>query len=85
MATLLDSGKRPQYWLRDFEEPEFDPRTLGWKYRSLSKGKQDIEDPVERKRVYDTTLPGYSNSGHRFGDGLSDDDRRAVIEYLKTL
>jgi mono/diheme cytochrome c family protein len=85
VATLLDSARRPTYWLRDFDAPQFDEDTLGWNYRSLSTGKQGIEDPVERKRLYDTTLPGYSNSGHRFGDGLSDDDRRAVIEYLKTL
>jgi len=85
VATLLDSGKRPKYWLRDFDDPQFDARALGWTYRSLSTRKQEIEDPVERKRLYDTTLPGYSNSGHRFGDGLTDDERRAVIEYLKTL
>lgn len=31
------------------------------------------------------TQLGYSNAGHTFGDGLSDADRTAVIEYLKTL
>jgi len=71
--------------MRDFEAREFDPETLGWKYRELSRGKQDIDDPLERKRAYDTTLHGYSNAGHLFGDGLSTDERRAVIEYLKTL
>ena len=85
VATLLDSGKRPKYWLRDFDDPQFDQQVLGWTYRELSRGKREIDDPELRKRVYDTTLPGYSNSGHVFGDALSNDERGAVIEYLKTL
>ena len=39
----------------------------------------------ERRKVYDTTQPGRSNGGHTYGDDLTDDERRAVIEYLKTL
>ena len=35
--------------------------------------------------VYNTTLKGFSNEGHYFGDKLSDAERRSVIEYLKTL
>ena len=38
-----------------------------------------------RVKIYDTTLPGYGNAGHPYGDALSRSDRRAVIEYLKTL
>ena len=39
----------------------------------------------ERRKVYDTTQPGRSNGGHTYGDDLTDDERLAVIEYLKTL
>jgi hypothetical protein len=39
----------------------------------------------ERRQVYDTTLPGRGNAGHTFGDDLSEEERIAVIEYLKTL
>jgi hypothetical protein len=35
--------------------------------------------------VYDTSRPGQGNGGHTFGDKLSEDERKAVIEYLKTL
>ena len=41
--------------------------------------------PIERRKVYDTTQPGRGNGGHTYGDGLTDAERRAVIEYLKTL
>ena len=33
----------------------------------------------------DTTLPGNRNTGHPFGTGMSDDDRKSLVEYLKTL
>jgi hypothetical protein len=33
----------------------------------------------------DTTVPGNSNAGHEFGVSLSDDERKWLIEYLKTL
>jgi hypothetical protein len=40
---------------------------------------------LARANLYDTTRPGYSNAGHTFGDALTADERRAVLEYLKTL
>ena len=51
----------------------------------LDHGKEAAEDPAERAAIYDTTLPGYGNGGHTYGDDLSDADRAAVLEYLKTL
>jgi hypothetical protein len=41
--------------------------------------------PYEKRKVYDTRLSGRRNCGHTFGDDLSEEERRAVIEYLKTL
>jgi hypothetical protein len=38
-----------------------------------------------RSKVYDTSKAGCGNSGHTYGDALSDEERRAVVEYLKTL
>lgn len=85
IETLLDSSKRPTYRVRDFESREFDKKAVGWKYETLPHGKERAADPERRKRIYDTTLPGYSNAGHTFGDSLTDGQRSAVIEYLKTL
>lgn len=36
-------------------------------------------------RPFDTRLPGNSATGHRWGTDLPDSDRKALIEYLKTL
>lgn len=85
IEALLDSSKRPTYWVRRLDSGEFDTAALGWKYDALPHGKEGASDPEQRKRIYDTTLPGYSNAGHTFGDKLAEADRRAVIEYLKAL
>jgi hypothetical protein len=85
VEALLDSRQRPTYWRRSFSQRELDPVALGWKYQVLSHGKASEPEASRRKRLYDTTLPGYSNQGHPFGDELSDTQRRVVIEYLKTL
>jgi hypothetical protein len=43
-------------------------------------------EPWSRAQLYDTSRPGMSNRGHeRQLDGLTADDKRALIEYLKTL
>lgn len=35
--------------------------------------------------VFDTTLPGNSNSGHEYGTDLSDSDIESLLEYIKSL
>ena len=38
------------------------------------------------REVYDTSLPGRSNRGHEFPfNGMAEDEKRAVLEYLKRL
>jgi hypothetical protein len=34
--------------------------------------------------LYDTSIPGNSNAGHVYGTSLAADDKRAIVEYLKT-
>ena len=77
LETLLNSKARPVYWSRDFDNPEYDYVKLGWKY--------SVRDSAKGTTVYNTTLPGYGNYGHRFGDKFSNRERKAIIEYLKTL
>jgi hypothetical protein len=77
IEAVLDSKQRPQYWKRNFDRQEYDYEKMGWKYKSISK--------PSGKKSYNTDIPGYGNYGHYFGDKLSSADRKAVIEYLKTL
>lgn len=85
LEALLDSRKRPVFWTRSFRSDDYDPDTLGWRFHALPHGKAGAQDRKQRTRIYDTTLPGYSKEGHTFGDALSDEERRAVLEFIKTL
>ena len=80
VRAVLDSTSRPAYWKRT---DKYDHQALGWVYE---EGKPHADLPEEeRPTVYDTTQVGYANTGHLFGDDLSDAERTSVIEYLKTL
>ncbi len=84
LAALLNSRMRPRYW-RHSEDRAYDPDLMGWRHEVLQAGKAAAEGPAERARIYDTTLPGYGNGGHTYSDDLTDQQRRALLEYLKSL
>jgi mono/diheme cytochrome c family protein len=84
VALVLDSGARPRFWRRtDLDSSHFDEEALGWPWEAVDDPAAVPED--ERSLVYDTTQWSQSNAGHPFGDHLTARERRAVIEYLKTL
>lgn len=57
--------------------------TLSW------AGLVSIPDPApdsfDKRLIYDSRILGNGNGGHSFSDVLSDAERKAIIEYLKTL
>jgi hypothetical protein len=77
IEAVLNSKLRPTYWTRSFDSTNYDYEKLGWQFQTLSA--------PGNKYVYNTGLPGYGNYGHYFGDHLTEAERKAVIEYLKTL
>jgi cytochrome c5 len=84
LRALLDSRLRPIYWR--FAEPRgYDSDAVGWRHEALEAGKEAAADADDARRIYDTTQRGYGNGGHQHGDALSEDEREAVLEYLKTL
>jgi mono/diheme cytochrome c family protein len=85
VEAVLDSTKRPTYWTRTYDSMDYDQAALGWNFTVLSHGQAGEPNAANRVKIYDTTQLGYGNGGHTYGDGLSDGDRKAVIEYLKTL
>jgi mono/diheme cytochrome c family protein len=84
---VLNSQARPKIFSRGFrgDWEDYDSKKLGLKVRILSQALNTDQPPVERRKVYDTTLPGRSNGGHTFGDKLTEEERSEIIEYLKTL
>jgi mono/diheme cytochrome c family protein len=72
LEGVLDSTKRPGLWRSSFGDDDYDLDAVGW-------------TPSATGDPYDTTLPGFANGGHTFGDALTETERRALLEYLKTL
>lgn len=85
MEALLFSDLRPQFWRHQTDPRRYDTDSMGWAIDTLSAGQDAEDDPEKRRFIYDATLRGYSNQGHTYSDKLSPDDRRALLEYLKTL
>ena len=77
VADLLDSKNRPTYWERSGESDDYDYEKLGWNYQERSNGRG--------KYTFDTTENGAGNHGHTYGDEFTQEERLAVVEYLKTL
>ncbi len=77
LEAMLNSKKRPPYWKRSFTAPSYNYDIPGWNYEQ--------KETPGNSEVYNTTLKGFGNYGHYFGDKLSEKERKAVIEYLKTL
>jgi mono/diheme cytochrome c family protein len=76
LFTLLKSADRPIFWTRSFNATDYNYTNVGWIYSTLTSTKAGI---------YDTTKKGYANTGHTYGDFMTDEERYSVIEYLKGL
>jgi hypothetical protein len=76
LDAVLDPRKRPKRFVRSRSSRDYDLQRVGWKYESVERAGPDN---------YDTTLYGKSNAGHTFAATLEDDERAALLEYLKTL
>jgi hypothetical protein len=84
---VLNSKSRPRVFTRSYRTgiEEYDPVKLGWRVQVLDGARDPKLSGYERRKVYDTTKPGRGNGGHTFGDELTEAERTALIEYLKTL
>ncbi len=77
LEDLLNSKQRPTFWRRDFKNPTYDFEKIGWQYT--------VEEGAIDTQTYNTTISGYGNQGHYYGDKYTPAERKALIEYLKTL
>ena len=89
LEQVLDSTSRPVLWMhtaRDGNDPDsFDTVRVGWLHETPDFGDMESLSSQDHKRIYDTRRYGHGNIGHTFGDHLDHEERKAVIEYLKTL
>jgi mono/diheme cytochrome c family protein len=81
---LFHVDARPVVWLRS--EDGYDQARVGLEVTTLADlPGAAAGDAVERRRYYDIRLSSKSAAGHEFPEELAEDDKQAVIEYLKTL
>jgi hypothetical protein len=76
LAALLEAVEaRPKLFWRGYDV--FDQERVGF-----------ISDGPEAQQLgsrFDTSVPGNSNAGHLWGVDLSPDEKKALIEYMKSL
>ena len=80
---LFHSEARPVVWQRS--EDGYDQNRVGLDVTTYDELPATVKDGAERRRYFDSRLSSKSAAGHTFPDALSEDEKRAVIEYLKTL
>lgn len=77
LKDLLEAPEnRPQEFYRGNDV--YDPERVGF----VSDVATEKGQPYFK---YDTKVPANGNQGHRYGTDLSDQEKTALIEYLKTL
>jgi hypothetical protein len=76
LAALVEPVEgRPRRFYRGYDV--LDPVRVGF--------VSDGPEAQANGEPFDTTLPGNSNAGHTYGTMLPADDKRALVEFLKTL
>lgn len=100
LSQVLNSKSRFKVYASDLSKNDpidgdsYDRENGGWKVEDYSaKSVEAIKSELKVNpylRVYDPRLPevkdaGLTNTGHTFGDGLSEDERRDLIQFLMTL
>lgn len=81
---VLHPEARPAAWRRKGPSA-YDRVRVGLDVEAAEALPKDLADPWSRRRWFDTTAAGKSAAGHLYPATLSDEERRAVLEYLKTL
>ncbi len=80
---VLHPDERPAVWRRS--EDGYDQQRVGLEVTAYDRVPEAARSPAEQRQYFNTRDFGKSAAGHRFPDALSEDERRAVLEYLKTL
>jgi len=80
---VLHPSERPVVWRRT--PTGYDEARVGLEVEELSAMPPGRLLPADRRQFFDTRKPGKSAAGHDFPDALTEDEKAAVLEYLKTL
>jgi len=80
---LLHPSQRPVVWTR--RDDTFDHKRVGITIDTHLAVPESVKTARDRRGYFDTTKRGKSAAGHLFPDKLTEPQKRAVLEFLKTL
>ena len=80
---VLHPDERPAIWKRTPEG--YDADRVGLEIGTFETLPADATAGWQKRQFFDTRAFGKSAAGHDFADALTDAEREAVLEYLKTL
>lgn len=80
---VLHSQERPTVW--EQQGHAYDQTRVGLSVVEHEELPASLSTPAQRRRFFDTRVRGKSAAGHFYADTLSTEERRALLEYLKTL
>ena len=73
------------YGVLRFRDQQLEQSRVGLEVEEFAKLPSWLRRPAEVRRFFNTKLRGKSSQGHTFPDELTESQKRAVLEYLKTL
>lgn len=80
---VLHPDARPVVWKRT--EDGYDQDKVGLEVEMFDKIPASVKQPQHKRRYFNTKLQGKSAAGHTFPNVLDEDEKKALLEYLKTL
>jgi mono/diheme cytochrome c family protein len=80
---VLHPKQRPAVWTRRGDG--YDAEKLGPQIEELDSVPAAATAGWQRRQYFNTRAFGKSAAGHEFPDALTEEEKRAVLEYLKTL
>lgn len=97
IEAVLNSSLRPEIWSREQSPLAYDLESVGMEFTPMSRVEYDTsaekaatatyksKDSLDQMFIYDTQGFGRGNMGHTFGDTLTTSERKAIMEFLKSL
>ncbi len=80
---VMHPQQRPVIWKRT--ENGYDQNRVGLEVATFEEMPTTVKYPSQRRRYFDTRKKSKSAAGHNFPERLTEPEKHAVLEYLKTL
>ncbi len=82
---VLHPNQRPKLWQRDRTGDGYDHERIGLAVEELQRLPGSIPNLSTQREIFNASVHGKSAAGHEYPAALTEEEKRAVLEYLKTL